>query len=809
MATPEAKKNYEVTLDSYLSSLGEKDRKATLFIPVEAGADKAPIDYLRKKAAALGYDFRPADVSKPGHFGEQALPEDAKDLRIESPPNILGGFINEASGLLMAKYEHMGIESTLDSELYTSMTQAVTNFIKDTIKQLGREGSAYNIFGDGDLKFAVVARPHIAATIMYESSTEDNNIKEILYKITGDIESEKKQELVNWNNNTDETHPLISYLNGKLQEITSDKKYSGERDIDSFKYEQARRNDKTLQILEKRAAGKPIVLYLNNLEQVDETNAAALAHIIRSAPKSKIFIVGSYEVDKLGLEEELGNDNLREIRDEHEDKIQYLALNSPEDFEKDLQNKFKDAPEFAAQFLAIAAAAKSAADSEVLSKAAEALGIDGKTIINCIPYLIENKLLKDLKPANSKIAKKALEAYEEKPEFYKAVAEAIESVYGSKAKQFSPLLAELYESAKDEAKVIEWAKVAAEHFADTSNFESAIKKYQQVFDLLKDKAAQLETLEKKLDVESAHGNSNLLEEDGEKAYNLAKELQDKRLQAKALLVWGTAIKDKYRNDTALPKLEEVVTLLTEIGQKDGLAEAYYHRAGSFVNIGKNSEATKELEQAECFARETNNKKMLGNVLNMRAIIQRSEKNYEEAEKTYVAAKKIFEEINDFADVGKILNNLANLHLNTKNFGKAIEIGEDGVRKLSDVNYLLPVPALLQTLGAAYEELGDSSKAKETFARANEYAARIGNTKIEIFSNFSQGLHSGKQERDKYFNEAVKISQKHPLKSNEQAPLTKSVEEEVTEDVKRWLAFAKNLGHEEKIKALIENLAKNN
>ncbi len=809
MATPEAKKDYESTLDSYLSSLGEKDRKATLFIPIEAGANKEPLAYLKKQAEALGYDFRTADVAKPGHFGEQILPEDAKHLRIERPSKILGGYISDTSGVLMAKYERLGLESTLDSELHTGMTQAVVSFIKDTVQKLGREGSADNILGDGDLKFAVVARPHIAASIMYESPTEDNSIKEILYKITGDIESEKKQEIVEWDNTVDETHPLINYLNGKLQEITSDKRYSGERDLDSFKYEQARRNDKTLQILEKRSAGKPIVLYLENLEQLDETNAAALEHIIRSAPKSKIFIVGSYEVDKLGLEEELGNDNLREIRDEHQDKIQYLPLYSPEGFEKDLQNKFKDAPESAAQFLAIAAAAKSAADSEVLSKAAETLGIDGKTIMNCMSYLIENKLLKDLKPANSKIAKKALESYKDQPEFYKTIAEAIEFVYKGRAKQFSPLLAELYESAKDEAKVIDWAKVAAEQFTDTSNFESAIRKYQQVLDLLKDKSAQLETLEKKLDVESAHGNSNLLEEDGEKAYNLAKELQDKRLQAKALLVWGKAIKDKYRNDSAFPKLDEAIILLTELNQKNGLAEAHYHRAGSFTHIGKNSEATRELEKAEYFARETNSKKMLGNVLNQRGLIYKSEKNYAEAEKTFLAAKETFEEIKDFADVGKILNNLASLHMNTKNFKKAIEIGEEGFRKLSEVNYLLPVPALLQTLGAAYEELGNSLKAKETFVRADEYATRIGNTKIAAFAKYSQGVYSGGKERGKFFEETAEILQKHPLKSNEAAPLTKSVEEEVTEDIKRWLAFAKNLNCEEKIKAIIEDLSKNN
>jgi tetratricopeptide (TPR) repeat protein len=809
MATPEVKNNYEATLDSYLSKLKE-DKGGVLFIPVEAGADKKPISDLREKAKELGYDFRTADVSKPGYFGGQALPEDAKGLRVEDPTKLLQVIVQYKAGKMnLASYKSQG---KLDQDILSSMVGAVDTFTTDTIQQ---DGQPVEEDADGGLQkgnYRIITRSETGRyinAIAFFTGKESKELEDDLDSAIKEAEEKYKDILPTW----DKTGNIIDNVAG-IEGIIKTKlfdsnKYTGERDIDSFKYEQARRNDKTLQILENRSAKKSIVLYLNNLEQIDETNAAALTHIIRSAPKSKIFIVGSYEVDSLGLEEELGNDNLREIKDEHKDKIQYMPLYSPEGFEKDLQDKFKDAPESAAQFLAIAAAAKSAANSEVLSKAAETFGIDGKTIINCIPYLIENKLLKDWKPANSKIAKKALEAYTEKQEFYKTVAEVIESVYGRKAKQFSPLLAELYESAKDEAKVIEWAKVAAKHFADTSNFESAIKKYQQVFGLLKDKAAQMETLERKLDVENVYGNSNLLEEDGEKVYNLAKEFGDKRLQAKALLAWCGALKDKYRNDAALPKLDEAITLLTELNQKNGLAEAHYHRAASFVNVGKHDEALKSIVLSEEFARETNNKKMLGNVLNMRALIYKSEKNYEEAEKTFIAAKEIFEEINDFQDVGKILNNLASLYVNTKNFKKAIEIGEEGSKKLSDVNYLLPVPALLQTLAAAYEELGDLTRAKEALARAGEHATRIGNTKIEAYAKYSQGVYSGGKEREKFFEETAEILQKHPLKSNEAAPLTKSVEEEVVKDVKRWLTFAGNLEHKEKIKAILEDLLKSN
>jgi hypothetical protein len=103
-------------------------------------------------------------------------------------------------------------------------------------------------------------------------------------------------------------------------------------------------------------------------------------------------------------------------------------------------------------------------------------------------------------------------------------------------------------------------------------------------------------------------------------------------------------------------------------------------------------------------------------------------------------------------------------------------------------------------------LGDLTRAKEALARASEYATRIGNTQIEVYAKYSQGVYSGGKEREKFFEEAAKILQKHPLESNKRVPLTKSVEEEVVKDVKRWKILAKKLGCEEEIKVILKDLS---
>jgi len=665
MATPNESKNgngngdgYKIACQTTINNLLDNlkaGKGSTLLIPIEAGADKSIINYLKEKAKELGYDFKPASFAKPDYFGEQVLSAHIKDLQIEHPPKLLQVVLQYKSGKMgLANYPQT------DQEIFSSMIGATDSFLVDSFQQDGAivEDDADSAINKGD--YSIISRNKAGKYI------------NAVAKITGDATEELETDLDSMLQKAEEKYQSILPEWGKTgivdnvagmtdiikTELFDSKKYSGEFDADRLTHEHESRAVKTWKILEEHANKNPVILFLENLEQLNEADASALLYMIRSTPDSKILIAGAYDVDP--FKEKSENSYLNNIEDALKDEnyVQKLILHSPKNFEEELQKHFKDISPYTLTILAFAAAAGNASDKRIIAEAAKFRGVKEYTEIKKILDITNGNisgLLENFKPANSKIARKAME--QATPELYKAVAQAIEEAKKGKLKYFSPLIAELYQKAEDKEKAIGWAGIAAEHAQQNKNTDQAIYFHRIIFEQgsAENKLNSLERIVK-IGWEGGKDRQQVLA-DAEELEKLALKTGARDKLYTAMLYGARVYAELKKTDEALKSIEQTDELSKKLGEEENF-DIEQVKGVVFLAKKEYENALAEFEKAFSIAVKKENEKEQFKALVGKANAFKNLKRYDEAKQIYEKQEILTKMWKDHHNTAIVLNNLA-------------------------------------------------------------------------------------------------------------------------------------------------------
>lgn len=292
-------------LNSYLEKPG------SYFTAVEAGADTTQLKDLQEQASKLGYAVLKATVGADYIF-EKALKDAkldnyAKELQITQPAKLQRAFVITPAGKLASKKDAEGFH--LEGDVFTSMLSAVGDFMEDALTQSGiTSEEPYKSLTKGNFTIEMVYNQNFTTAAIYEG--HDSRVKDDLKKTHAEIDKYHGEVLHDWDGAV--TKEIESLENVLRENLFDAQKYTGEHDIATLKQLREQRRWKALDAIENLAKEKKILLYLDNLEELDPATIQDLYHIARNA-KGKFALVGVHYTDKIKDEPE--NKDLQNIID--------------------------------------------------------------------------------------------------------------------------------------------------------------------------------------------------------------------------------------------------------------------------------------------------------------------------------------------------------------------------------------------------------------------------------------------------------------------------------------------------------------
>src|SRR3990172_7155169 len=557
MATP----SVGVGLEKYLSQPG------ATFVAVEAGADTKPLQDLEAKAREQGYVILKAAASRNGptyvfehafHDASQKpeykeisgrLQQYAEDLQISPPIKLQTAFVISPSGLKAAKADAAG--TNIGGEIYTSMLDAVSNFMRDS---LGKEGSNER-HQLGNSTVEMYSGPNFTLVGVYEGDV-DKNFKGDLQKLHCKIDEKFGNQLKDWDG------VVIPDVENTIKENLFDTgKYAGEHDVDTLKRLCEQRRWRALKALENVAREKEgkVLVYLDGLDAADAATLQDIRLAARSASHDNFTFIGTYHTDS--VKDELYNKDLQRIVENIKcDNIaERHEIKSP-------RSIYELIPELDANAKKILQLSAIGLRGKALRKAS---GMRSQDYVDAYLTLQTKHLLLDDKVASGKLADKLAKEMVN-PQTYLVAALAMESEHKEELPKFSSVLSELYEKAGQNEEAAKWAKASAEAAFRNANLAGALNWYRKHVDLSNNGKEKLESLEKAVELgfyQITEGWSDV-EADISKLEQLALQENDVKRRAVAKLMRGKVCVSGMRLGEAIEELESAGKIFVELGEND-------------------------------------------------------------------------------------------------------------------------------------------------------------------------------------------------------------------------------------------------
>ncbi len=234
----------------------------------------------------------------------EALVEKNLEYLLSEPksPNMLMLYAVHVNGLLLAKSERRDFE--IDPDIFTSMLTAVSMFVKDSLQELSSGDEYLEVLKYGNYNLVMKMSEHIMLVAIIEGVATEFLHKDL--KNTVDmVEHKFGAKLETWDGNMAELDGLKSVLDS----LVNSGKYDGgviETENQNWNFENVRLG------LLRIGNGRPVCLFIDDIQWADETTVALMHYLSRSEDGS-IMVIGTYrDEEKSPVIEDLEDAVLRE-----------------------------------------------------------------------------------------------------------------------------------------------------------------------------------------------------------------------------------------------------------------------------------------------------------------------------------------------------------------------------------------------------------------------------------------------------------------------------------------------------------------
>ena len=207
---------------------------------------------------------------------------------------------------------------------------------------------------------------------------------------------------------------------------------------------------------------------------------------------------------------------------------------------------------------------------------------------------------------------------------------------------------------------------------------------------------------------------------------IAREIGDRKSEAKALGNVGNAYQSLGDYSLAIDYHQKRLTVATEMGNREEEETALSSLGNAYYFLGDYSCAIEYYQQSLTIAREINNRKGEGTALDSLGCAYNSLGNSRLAIEHHQQSLTIATEIGNREGKGKALGNLGNAYQSIGDYTHAIESYQQSLTMVKEIGNFYDEGTALSNLGNTYYSLGDYSRAIEYNQKSLTIAREIGN-----------------------------------------------------------------------------------
>jgi predicted ATPase len=228
-------------------------------------------------------------------FLEALKSRELGELLIKDSPRVEAVYLVTPTGLLIK--EVVRLETSLDSDIFTSVLTTVSNFVTDSLSTLLKadtEGTL-NTLGYEDYRIIIESRKSVNVVAIISGKENEFLIKD-LRDIAQKVIENYGSTLQQWDGDEETVMGIENIINPL---ITSGK-YDGMDYSDSGML--ARRNrlfENVAKDLKTQTEQKPVLLILEDLQWVDPSSMTLFQYISKSMKTNKILIVGTFRTEEI------------------------------------------------------------------------------------------------------------------------------------------------------------------------------------------------------------------------------------------------------------------------------------------------------------------------------------------------------------------------------------------------------------------------------------------------------------------------------------------------------------------------------
>lgn len=371
---------------------------------------------------------------------------------------------------------------------------------------------------------------------------------------------------------------------------------------------------------------------------------------------------------------------------------------------------------------------------------------------------------------------------------HRRVAKAIEQVYADNP-DYAARLVYHWQQAKVPEKVRHHAIIAGNHAFNQSANEDAISyldtalrltpesdweshyslllAQEKVLDMMGDRAAQLQNLERltvlavqleqtEKQAEVALRRANYYETIGKSPATVVTTIQEtvamavaignQPLEAQARQLWGNLLRRQGHPEIAQAQIEKSLSIFQQIGDRKGEAAALNILGHLFVNQGKLDKAIDFFLASLATSRELGYQRGECTVLNSLGIAQAIQGNFAAAQESFVLARAISHQTGFKWVEGTVLNSLGNIAKLQGAIDEALAYYQDSLAIARLINDGNGMGSTLTNLVTVMHSLGVYEKANEYLEAALSVSREVGKAELEIDVLYTIGIMASKQER---------------------------------------------------------------
>lgn len=431
----------------------------------------------------------------------KAMPEYADELRIGAPPRVLLVYLSDMNGILLAE-DHRD-ESSMDADIFSGMISAVSNFVKDSIKQLsgeeedkggGLDALSYRDDKLGNLTIRIIRGKTGVLIVSYKGDLS----REIENDITGVmkwIDQEHGDDIKGWSNNMNE--PFLADITNTIRDtFISSGKYDGKFNMDSM---MENKEEIKEALLKRINSQKKSVFIFDDAECMDPLSLELLEHLLKN---TDVPVIIQYNTGV--LEGDLTNETLHDLINYmvEENRCSKLSVRSDIDIEEVISSKLNAVDDDAMKLMSYAAVGDTFKE-DVMKDALKKTDIDVMTIIEKLRSV---GIVKGTRFANSRLRERALDIIkdDERLEIDIHVATALircgDPSHSIRVAEILLPHADKHESVRKKAVV--YAVEAGDQLLRNFNTDGALKFFNSAIELDDDPERKQRLLEKTLIMES-------------------------------------------------------------------------------------------------------------------------------------------------------------------------------------------------------------------------------------------------------------------------------------------------------------------